>query len=118
MSRSPLPLLAAGWILLSAGCAGPSRPSFRWPVYEDGIVRLGEGGGQADPAEEARILSEEVERASGEGAVVPPGVRAHLGWLYLRSGNGAGARQMLAAEREAYPESGVFVDWLLAKVGP
>lgn len=100
-------LLAAALGLLAAGCA--SGPGFRWDVYEESVYRAC-ATRDDDPAEQARLLAAELERAAGEGFAAPPGVRAHLGWLHLRTGNEAEARRWFLEEKAAYPESAVFME--------
>ncbi|MCK6479837.1 MAG: DUF4810 domain-containing protein [Planctomycetaceae bacterium] len=112
--RSAL-LLAA--LLLLPGCFAPVPPSFRWEVYDEVVYRELSGAGE-DPAELARILGEEMERAAGLGVVLPPGVRAHLGHLLLRTGDAAGARLLFLEEKAAYPESAAFMDRVVAGLGP
>jgi hypothetical protein len=107
--------LALAASLSAAGCA--SSKEFRWDVYDDVIYR-GCAARDMDPADQARRLGEEVERASLQGVTAPPGVRAHLGLLYVQMGNGAGARQMFEEEKAAYPESAVFMDTLISRLGP
>lgn len=106
-----LPLL-----LLPAACVS-APPSFRWEVYDEVVYREFLDG-DADPAELARELGEEMERSVGAGAAIPPGVRAHLGHLLLRTGDAGGAAVLFREEKERYPESAVFMDRILAGLGP
>ena len=45
------------------------------------------------------------------------GVRVHLGYLYYSQGRDNEARALLEQEREVFPESQVFIDGLLARLG-
>jgi hypothetical protein len=41
---------------------------------------------------------------------VPPGVHAHLGYMYYLQGNTGAAYQEFMTERELFPESATFVN--------
>jgi hypothetical protein len=102
-------------LLLLAACA-PERDLYHWGVYEDSVREtLRDPAGPKAP-ERIRILSADVERAKAEGRHVAPGVHAHLGYLYSLAGEREPALRELAAEKELYPESAVFVDGLIGKL--
>jgi len=103
-------------LLLLPACAS-ALPRFRWEVYDETVYREC-AARDADPADLARTLGEEMDRAAREGVAPPPGVRAQLGHLRLLAGDAAGAREMFRAEKEAYPEGAVFMDRLLSRLEP
>jgi hypothetical protein len=72
--------------------------------------------GGYDPAAEVARLVDEVEQTEHRGQRVPPGVRAHVGYLLIEAGNAERGVAWLLAERTAYPESAVFVDGMLARL--
>lgn len=70
----------------------------------------------APPPVQIARLSADIENARAKGIAVPPGVHAHLGYMYLLQGNEAAAVDEFSSERELYPESAVFIDGLLKKL--
>lgn len=108
-------LLVAGAAATAAGCT--ARPMYEWVSYQDSLYVLWVRPESFDPAERLGRLTEQIAATESEGRAVPPGVRAHLGWLLATSGDTEGAARMFAAEKAAFPESAVFVDGLLSRMG-
>jgi hypothetical protein len=54
-----------------------------------------------------------VVRAQAQGQSVPPGLHAHLGMLYFNTGRELEAREQFALEKQLFPESGHFVDYVM-----
>jgi hypothetical protein len=106
--------LACGAAL--AGCAqrGPG-PLYQWGSFPrtqyDTLRREG-----ANPEEQIRQLEADAAKARGAGAALPPGFRAHLGMLYLNSGNAGQARQLWLEEKASFPESAPYMDPLLKRL--
>jgi hypothetical protein len=109
--------LALAALVAAAGCVTPPRTMYAWCGYEESLYRMYVETGDFDAAVEAQRLAVEVERAQLEGRDVAPGVHAHLAMLCARMGDAAGAEAHLRAEKAAFPESAVFVDGLLARMG-
>ncbi len=103
--------------LLLGGCVTPEPPLYRWGEYENIIYRGYKDSGGSDPVNDAVLLSEDMARTEAEGLQVPPGVRIHLGYLYFAQGRTDEARALFEMEREVFPESRVFVNGLLARMG-
>jgi hypothetical protein len=115
--RAAWRLLGAALAALLVGCAQPSRaPLYLWEDFPrqqyDTLLRPGMG-----PDEQIRAIQAHIEKARGLGASLPPGLRAHLGMLYLGMGNADEARQLWQAEKLAFPESTPFMDQLLKRLG-
>jgi hypothetical protein len=72
--------------------------------------------GDAQPGEQIDELSEDIATAEAKGRVVPPGVHAHLGYMYLQQGNAMASRAEFETEKRLYPESAVFMDRLLSQM--
>ena len=106
--------LGAGVLLLITASCG-STSLYEWGHYEDSIAAMYATGSGYDPAVEVARLVEQVEQTEHRGKLVPPGVRAHIGFLLFESGNAERGASYLLAEKNAYPESAVFVDGLLAR---
>jgi len=110
-------LLAAGAIatLLSSGCA--QKPLiYRWGIYENLVYEMYAKPGKADPGTQVAKLSEDIARTESEGQRVPPGVHAHLGYMYYLQGSSNAAYQEFVTERALFPESATFVDGILRRL--
>jgi len=110
-----LGLIAAALGLLSvAGCATPT--TYDWGDYEGSVYRLFTQRDGIDLAGETRRLSSQAEASAQRGRPVPPGVRAHIGYLCFLAGDTTAAAANFEAEKAAFPESAVFVDGMLGRL--
>lgn len=107
--------IAAVALLLGAACS--STQLYRWGPYEDSIATMYATGSGYDPAREVARLVEWIEETQNRGQLVPPGARAHVGFLLIEAGNSERGVAFLLAEKTAFPESAAFVDGLLARAG-
>lgn len=103
-------------ISLLAACAakGPG-PLYLWETFPrqqyDALLR-----GGFSPDEQIRQLESHAEKARAADAALPPGLRAHLGMLYLGTGNAERARELWKAEVLAFPESSSYIEQLIRKL--
>ena len=102
-------------VVTTTGCT-VSEPIYQWGNYEPILTTTYSTPGELDPGAEINLLTEDVERARAEGSKVPPGVHAHLGYLYYTQGNRAAAKQHFLTEKELFPESKVFIDGILKRL--
>lgn len=100
--------------LTAPGCG--SSTYYSWGNYQDHLYNLFLESEDMDPADEIGQLVELIERAGHGDKPVPPGVRAHLGFLYYRVGNEVESMRWLEAEKAAYPEATVFVNGMQARM--
>jgi len=101
--------------VLSSGCA-QRTPLYRWGGYESLVYDMYMRPGKADPTTQIAKLNEDIERANAEGQRVPPGLHAHLGYLYYGQGQLDAAYEQFTIEKTLFPESTVFVDGVLARM--
>lgn len=99
-----------------AGCATAPKPLYHWGGYQRQVYQFlnGETG---DPNQQLAVLQAEADKARAAGAALPPGFRAHLAMLHLRLGRHDEARQMIEAEKAAFPESTTYMDFVLKSMG-
>ena len=111
--------LNAGLLLISCstliGCA-TSEPLYYWGNYEDLIYQMHIKPGSADPATQVRKLNEDINAASSEGKPVPPGLHAHLGYMYFLQNDTQSAVLEFETEKKLFPESAKFVDGLMGRL--
>jgi hypothetical protein len=111
-------VLAVGLAAFVAGCAQPPKSLYMWETFPrqqyDALL-----GTASSPDSQIQAMEAHATKASGSGAALPPGFRAHLGMLYLSTGNAQKAQQSWLAEKDAFPESSPYLDQLLKRVeGP
>jgi hypothetical protein len=112
--RLPL-LLAIALAALASACA-QTTSLYRWGEYESLVYDMYMRPGKADPTTQIAKLSEDIERTNAEGLHVPPGVHAHLGYLYYGQGQLDAAYEQFTIEKTLFPESATFIDGVLARM--
>lgn len=107
-----LPLVASG--LLLAGCATPKTPPlYQWDGYQPQVYEYFKG--QTGPQQQIDALEQALQRIRAKGNRPPPGFQAHLGVLYASVGNDTQAEQAFEAEKQSFPESAAYMDFLLKR---
>ena len=96
-----------------SGCVSLPPPLYYWGDYQAQVH--GHLKGEKGPQEQILALEEVREKAGAQGKALPPGFRAHLGMLYGETGRSDLLKENLEAERNQFPESAVFMDFLLKK---
>lgn len=118
LMRRERAILAGAAMAAALACGCAQQPLiYRWGVYEELVYEMYAKPGKADPGTQVARLSEDIARTQAEGKRVPPGVHAHLGYMYYLQGNSDAAYQEFATERELFPESATFVDGILRRLG-
>lgn len=108
-----LPATAAA--LLLAGCASSPPPLYQWTGYQPQVYEYFKG--QKSPQEQIDALEKALQDIRAKGHTPPPGFHAHLGMLYASIGSEQQAEQELQAEKQLFPESAAYMDFLLKKKG-
>lgn len=108
-----LAVWAAGALL--AGCAtNATTPAlYQWDGYQPQVYEYFKG--QKSPEEQIDALEKSLQQIRAKGNRPPPGFHAHLGMLYASVGKHDQAKQELLAEKESFPESSAYADFLLKK---
>jgi hypothetical protein len=106
-----LPATAAA--LLLAGCAASTPPLYQWNGYQPQVYEYFKG--QSSPQEQIDALEKALQEIRAKGHTPPPGFHAHLGMLYASAGKEQQAEQELQAEKQLFPESTVYMDFLMKK---
>lgn len=110
-SKRSLPLLAALLAVLLSGCVSRPQPLYYWGNFQDQQYAYFKG--DKGPEDGIQNLERVKEEARSRGRPVPPGFQAHLGMLYGLTGRTDLLEQNLLAERQQFPESAVYVDFLM-----
>ena len=103
-----------GLIALMSGCSSSSL--YYWGHYDEQVYQM---YNELDPSSvggQVEQLENDVRKAQSKGMPAPPGVRAHLGFLYYKLGKYDSARDAFIAEKETFPESSVLMDRFIGKL--
>ena len=105
--------IAMGSVLV--GCVQAPKPMYHWEGFQ-GQLYEHFNADRSSPEDQLRILDSQAQKARARGAALPPGFRAHLAMIYLRLGRDGEAKQELEAEKENFPESEQYMDFLLKRM--
>ncbi|MBR8656071.1 DUF4810 domain-containing protein [Achromobacter sp. Marseille-Q0513] len=101
---------------LLGACAQQPKSLYTWEGYQPTVYAYLKEDGN-DYAVQAQTLEKSVEKARATNRELPPGFRAHLGMLYLKMGDGEKGVEQLQGEKQAFPESTPFMDFLMRNAG-
>ncbi|MEX3931067.1 DUF4810 domain-containing protein [Paraburkholderia phymatum] len=105
---------AAVCALLSACASTTNTPAlYQWDGYQPQVYEYFKA--QKSPLEQIDALEKARQQILAKGASVPPGFHARLGMLYASIGKSQEAKQELLAEKQSFPESSTYMDFLLSK---
>jgi hypothetical protein len=97
------------------GCQA-QKPLYYWGSYPNVVYGAFRAPDKASPQVQIETLAADIEKAKATGQLVPPGLRAQLGYAYLESGRPDLAKAYFEAEKEAFPESTIFMDRLITSL--
>lgn len=100
--------------LLLTGCAAPTTPPlYQWNGYQPQVYEYFKG--KTSPQEQIDALEKALQEIRAKGNTPPPGFHAHLGMLYASIGDAQRAGQEFQAEKQLFPESSSYMDFLMKK---
>lgn len=102
-------------IWLASGCAPRHKNIYYWGQYEHLLHDMYINPGKAAPDVQIDKLNTDIQQAADNGKPVPPGIYAHLGFVYATQGDGVRAKAAFNQEKEMYPESSQFIDGLMKR---
>ena len=112
-ARQRLLWLACAGTVLFSGCAQQRQPLYHWGSFQS--VQYSYFKGDKGPEEGIIALEKVREEARSHGRNIPPGLQAHLGMLYGQTGRTDLFEHNLLAEKQSFPDSSVYLDFLLKK---
>lgn len=104
-------LIAGAAVTVLAGCVTPPQPLYHWGDFQ--AQQYAYFKSEIGPEEGIQRLEKVREEAKAKGRPLPPGMQAHLGLLYGQTGRTDLFEQNLQAEKQQFPESAAYVDFLL-----
>lgn len=110
-------LIVAISIATLTGCE-TTKPLYHYGSYQTNVYEHFKNEDSA-VAEQIEDLEKTIRDSNRKKLQVGPGIYAHLGYLYLQSGQRDTGLGYLQKEKQLYPESAKYIDFLLknAKAG-
>lgn len=113
-NKSVILLLCALSTLVASGCS--QKPSmYYWGEYEGLVYKMYIEPGNAEPDVQIEKLKNDIQRAQDQGKKTPPGIYAHLGFMYATVGNNQLATESFSQEKILFPESAKFLDGMMKR---
>ncbi len=106
-------VLFVSFLGLSA-CAAPPKTLYNWDHYQTHLYQSLNTEG-VSPQELTQKMEVTMRTVQASGDALPPGFRAQLGLLYSKNGQADLARDLWKSEKSFFPESTIFMDFLLNK---
>lgn len=104
-------------LVLLGACASKDNMLYHWGSYQEQVY---EGfqieSGNTSPDKQLQKLQEEQQKAASTGKALPPGFRAHMGYLYFQTGQTDQAAMAFESEKKHFPESATYMDLALNKL--
>ena len=105
-------MILAVFLFLS-GC-GTTNEIYSWGSFETQMYEHFNG---LTPSIQIQIFENDRRKIEASGKPAPPGFYAHLGLLYTEIGDVENAVRYFSEEKICFPESAVFMDFLLNRYG-
>ncbi|MCK9174484.1 MAG: DUF4810 domain-containing protein [Desulforhopalus sp.] len=103
-------MVLVGMTILLSGCA--QKTIYSWGNYHQ--VAYNTMQQEGDPQQELTEMKEQAVKAEADGQKLPPGFHAQMGMLYAQVGNDQQMRAEFFSEKELFPESRPYMDFLLS----
>ena len=100
---------------LLAGCISAPKTTYHWGEYEQLLHDMYMVPGEATSIVQIEKITTDIQQAEALGKPVPPGVYAHLGYMYSIEGNNVAATNAFNTERSLYPDSQTLIDGMLKR---
>lgn len=98
------------------GCAQTPQTHYEWEGYQPSIYSYFMPG-QHDLQAQVATLEKTIEKSQAKGTRAAPGMHAHLALLYFNLGRDEEGVGHLVTEKQLFPESATFVNFLIEKQG-
>lgn len=111
-------ILTLAWLIattLLVGCSTQPSTMYHWGSYEGLLYTMYHKPGEATPTVQIEQLTRDIQEAQENGGRIPPGLYAHLGFMYILEGNVGKATDAFNQEKALFPESAVLIDGLMAR---
>lgn len=105
-------ILTLALSLIMVGCK-TTEPLYYYGDYNAAVYSYLKGD-ETTLEEQISVIQETLQLAEAKGKRIAPGVHAHLGMLYFETGNVSEGEFHLQQEKQLFPESAKYIDFLLS----
>ncbi|HEV7817083.1 MAG TPA: DUF4810 domain-containing protein [Janthinobacterium sp.] len=112
IKSAAMTLALVGAAVLS-GCQTAPKTMYQWEGYQPQVYQHFKG---ESPEQQIAVMEKDLQTISAKGNMAPPGFHAHLGMLYSIAGKPDQVVAQFEDEKKLFPESAVYMDFLLAKM--
>lgn len=98
------------------GCAQKQQSLYEWEGYQPSIYSYFVPS-KHDVQAQIATLEKTIEKAQAKGSRAAPGMHAHLALLYFNVGRDEEGVGHLVTEKQLFPESAAFVNFMIEKQG-
>lgn len=106
-------ILCATSVLMLSGCLATKKNTYHWGDYESLIYKMYADTENATTDIQIERLERDIKETQKRGRKTPPGVYAHLGFIYASTGNSELAIEAFNQEKNLFPESVKFIDGMM-----
>ncbi len=99
-------------VAILGGCATKPNALYQWESYQSNVDAHFRTD-KLSPEAQTQLMEADLQKIRASGKPVPPGYQAHLGLLYGQQGNLDKFAQQMQAEKQQFPESETFMEFLL-----
>lgn len=96
-----------------SACSTP-KTIYQWESYQSNVYEYFKNE-DSSPEKQIASLEEGLVKIKANNGLTPPGYHAHLGLLYGKIGNADKFAQQLSIEKQLFPESTAYVNFLMKK---
>jgi hypothetical protein len=118
MGSHKLIIKSVGFVLFlfcfATGCA--PNTLFQWGDYEKFLYKRFNKPGSLTTQEEIISIENHLEQTYAKQLFPPPGLHAHLGYLYISEGKRDRALEHFIAEKKQFPESTHFINGIIERM--
>ncbi|MCP4056283.1 DUF4810 domain-containing protein [Pseudoalteromonas agarivorans] len=94
------------------GCNSTKEPIYYYGDYSTAVYAYLKAD-EVTAEEQISMLEQIISEATGKNKPVAPGLHAHLGMLYFKTGNPSLGTTHFETEKTLFPESVQYIDFLL-----
>ena len=98
-----------------SGCVSSPDTHYHWGHYETLVYDMYMKPGKATATRQIDKLNADIQEAANKGKAVPPGLYAHLGFMYSIEGNVSAANAAFNEEATHYPDSATLINGMLER---
>jgi len=99
---------------LFMGCA--PNTLYQWGDYEHYLYNRYNKPGSVTTQEEINAIENQLAQTYSQDRMPPPGLHAHLGYLYITDGQRDRAIEHFNVEKKLFPESSHFINGLIERM--